>query len=121
MKVYVLMYVMYYVFCVFEGECVYGGVIYVLWCYLECLVNLVKIMGFELFVLVDELEKIKEEILVKLGFENVYVCVFVWCGSEMMGVLVQSNMIYFVVVVWVWGDYFVDKMKGICMIYVMYC
>ncbi len=85
-KVHVLTHAMHYASCVFEGERAYGGVIYASRRHSERLANSAKIMGFDLPVSVDELEKIKEEALAKSGLENAYVRAFAWRGSEMMGV-----------------------------------
>ena len=119
-KVHVLTHAMHYASCVFEGERAYGGVIYASRRHSERLANSAKIMGFELPVSVDELERIKAETLAKSGLENAYVRAFAWRGSEMMGVSAQNNTIHLAVAVWAWGDYFADKMKGIRMTHAMY-
>lgn len=114
-KVHVLTHALHYASSVFEGERAYGGKIYASRRHSERLANSAKIMGFELPVSVDELEKIKAEAVAKSGLENAYIRAFAWRGSEMMGVSAQHNTIHLAVAVWAWGDYFADKMAGIRM------
>lgn len=114
-KVHVLTHALHYASSVFEGERAYGGKIYASRRHSERLANSAKIMGFELPVSVDELEKIKAEAVAKSGLENAYIRAFAWRGSEMMGVSAQNNTIHLAVAVWAWGDYFADKMAGIRM------
>lgn len=114
-KVHVLTHALHYASSVFEGERAYGGKIYASRRHSERLANSAKIMGFELPVSVDELEKIKAEAVAKSGLENAYIRAFAWRGSEMMGVSAQNNKIHLAVAVWAWGDYFADKMAGIRM------
>jgi len=114
-KVHVLTHALHYASSVFEGERAYGGKIYASRRHSERLANSAKLMGFELPVSVDELEKIKAEAVAKSGLENAYIRAFAWRGSEMMGVSAQHNTIHLAVAVWAWGDYFADKMAGIRM------
>ena len=112
-KVHVLTHALHYASSVFEGERAYGGKIYASRRHSERLANSAKLMGFELPVSIDELEKIKAEAVAKSGLETAYIRAFAWRGSEMMGVSAQHNTIHLAVAVWAWGDYFADKMAGI--------
>lgn len=49
-------------------------------------------------------------------FELCYLCLIIWVGLEKFGVVVKGNMIYVVIVVWLWGVYFGEDgfVKGIC-------
>ncbi|MBR9834827.1 MAG: branched-chain amino acid aminotransferase, partial [Alphaproteobacteria bacterium] len=90
-KVHVLTHALHYASSVFEGERAYGGVIFESRRHSERLANSARIMGFDLPVSVDELERIKADALAKSGLDNAYVRAFAWRGSEMMGVSAQSN------------------------------
>lgn len=114
-KVHVLTHAMHYASCIFEGERAYGGQIFESLRHSQRLAKSAEIMGFELPVSVEELERIKTETLEKSGLENAYIRAFAWRGSEMMGVSAQNNTIHLAVAIWPWGDYFADKMKGIRM------
>lgn len=87
-KLYVLSYGFYYGSSVFEGEWVYGGWIFKFEEYMEWLFVFVGEFGFSIFWIVEQINVVKEEMFQWMNFVDVYICLVVWCGSEMMGILV---------------------------------
>ena len=112
-QVHVLTHALHYASCVFEGERAYNGVIFRSREHAQRLHHSARILGFELPYSVDEIEKAKRELIVKQGFENCYLRVLAWRGSETMGVAAKDARINVAIAAWEWGDYFADKMKGV--------
>ena len=104
---------------VFEGERLYDGKIFKSREHSERLKRSAQVLGFEIPYSVDELEKIKAEVLSKNGITNVgdnyYVRVVSWRGSDRMGVDGGKD-IHTAVTFWPWPAMFKDKDKGIRLI-----
>jgi branched-chain amino acid aminotransferase len=79
------------------------------------LIKSARILGFELPYSAEELDRAKQELLVRQGWDDAYIRTFAWRGSETMGVSAHNNKIHVAVTCWQWGDYYGDKMKGIRM------
>jgi branched-chain amino acid aminotransferase len=112
-KVHLLTHALHYASCVFEGERAYGGVIFKSREHSERLHRSARILGFELPVSAEEIDKAKRDLIVKQGFEDCYIRALAWRGSEQMGVSAKRDDVHVAMSAWVWGDYFADKMKGV--------
>lgn len=112
-KVHLLTHALHYASCVFEGERAYSGVIFKSREHSERLHRSARILGFELPVSAEEIDKAKRDLIVKQGFEDCYIRALAWRGSEQMGVSAKRDDVHVAISAWVWGDYFADKMKGV--------
>jgi branched-chain amino acid aminotransferase len=112
-KIHVLTHGLHYGATVFEGERAYDGVVFKGSEHSKRLHRSAELVGYSVPVPVDELDRIKLELMDKNGFPDCYVRAFAWRGSEMMGVSAQQASIRTCIAVWQWGNYFADKMKGI--------
>ena len=112
-KVHLLTHALHYASCVFEGERAYGGVIFKSREHSERLHRSARILGFELPVSAEEIDKAKRDLIAKQGFEDCYIRALAWRGSEQMGVSAKRDDVHVAISAWVWGDYFADKMKGV--------
>ena len=112
-NVHVLTHGLHYASAVFEGERAYDGVIFRGHEHSLRLHNSAKLMGFQVEVTADEIDRIKSETLKRSGLASAYVRCVAWRGSEKMGVSARENKINLAVAAWHWGDYFPEKMKGI--------
>ena len=112
-KVHVLTHALHYASCVFEGERAYGGVVFKSREHSERLRYSARILGFELPYSAEELDRAKQELVRKQGWENCYLRALAWRGSEQMGVSAKRDDVHVAVTAWEWGDYFADKMKGV--------
>jgi branched-chain amino acid aminotransferase len=114
-KVHVLTHAMHYASAVFEGERAYDGVIFRGHDHSKRLIKSAKILGFELPVSAEEIDKAKSALIAKNGLADCYVRAIAWRGSEQMGVSAKNNTIHVAIATWPWGDYYADKMTGIRM------
>ena len=112
-KVHVLTHALHYASCVFEGERAYDGVIFKSREHSERLHRSARILGYQVPYSVEEIDRVKHELVTKMGFGDAYVRALAWRGSEQLGVSAKSNTIHVAVASWQWGDYFADKMAGI--------
>lgn len=62
-NLYVFSYGFYYGSMVFEGECVYGGKVFKFCEYINWLINFVKIMGYEILYIVDEIDVVCYDVI----------------------------------------------------------
>ncbi len=112
-KVHVLTHALHYASCVFEGERAYGGVVFKSREHSQRLHNSAHLLGFRLPYSVEEIDRVKAELIKKQGFENCYLRALAWRGSRQMGVAADRGDVHVAVTAWEWGDYFADKMKGV--------
>jgi len=112
-KVHVLTHALHYASCVFEGERAYDGVIFKSREHSERLHRSARILGYQVPYAVEDIDRVKHELVAKMGFGDAYVRALAWRGSEQLGVSAKSNAIHVAVASWQWGDYFADKMAGI--------
>lgn len=112
-NIHVLTHGLHYASAVFEGERSYDGVVFKSREHSARLHKSAKIMGFEVPYSVEELDRVKTEVVAKSGLPSAYLRMIAWRGSEKMGVAAQMNRINVACAAWHWGDYFADKMKGI--------
>jgi branched-chain amino acid aminotransferase len=116
-KLHVLSHGLHYASAVFEGERAYGGRIFKLTEHSERLMASARILGFELPVSVDDVDRASDEVIRANGIVDGYVRPIAWRGSEMMGVSAQATQIHLAIATWAWGSYFQEeaRLKGIRM------
>lgn len=114
-NVHVLTHGLHYASSVFEGERVYDGEIFKLTEHTERLIKSAEILGFDIGLSVDEINKACLDTIAANKIVDGYVRPVAWRGSEMMGVSAQQNKINLAVAAWVWPSYFDPeaRMKGI--------
>ncbi|MEM8921462.1 MAG: aminotransferase class IV, partial [Pseudomonadota bacterium] len=84
-KVHVLTHSLHYGSCVFEGERAYAGEVFKSEEHTQRLHKSAELVGYDIPYSVAEINRAKDELMAKMGFENCYVRAFSWRGSEMMG------------------------------------
>ncbi|MCG8491714.1 MAG: branched-chain amino acid aminotransferase [Sneathiellales bacterium] len=114
-NVHVLTHGLHYASSVFEGERVYDGEIFKLTEHTERLIKSAEILGFDIGLSVEEINKACLDTIAANKIVDGYVRPVAWRGSEMMGVSAQQNKINLAVAAWVWPSYFDPeaRMKGI--------
>lgn len=105
-KVHCLSHGMHYGSLVFEGERMYDGKIFKSREHSERLHKSANILGAEVPISVDELEKVKYEVCKANDLNDAYVRAFAWRGGEQMGVSAKLTKIHVGVAAWSWGTYF---------------
>lgn len=114
-KLHVLSHGLHYASSVFEGERAYGGVIFKSREHSERFKNSARILDFEIPYTVEELDRVKHEVVAANGHQDCYVRPVAWRGSEMMAVAAQNSTINTAIAVWPWPSMFdmATKMNGI--------
>ncbi|MFM7621019.1 MAG: branched-chain amino acid aminotransferase [Alphaproteobacteria bacterium] len=110
-KVHVLNHGLHYASLVFEGERVYNKKIFESTKHSQRLHNSAKIMDFEIPYSVTEINRLKEELVIKQNIINGYIRAFAWRGSEKMAISAQNNKIHFAIACWQWPSYYSDESK----------
>ena len=110
-KVHVLNHGLHYASCVFEGERIYNEKIFKSTEHSIRLHNSAKMLGFEIPVAVDELDRIKKELMKKQGVVNGYMRAFAWRGSEQMAIAAQKTKIHVAIACWNWPSYYSDEAR----------
>jgi branched-chain amino acid aminotransferase len=112
-KVHILTHALHYASSVFEGERAYDGVIFRSTDHSKRLHFSAGELGFEIPWTVEEIDRVKLEVMARNGLSDAYVRPVAWRGSEMMGVSAQHNTIHLAIAAWNWGNYYGDaKFKG---------
>jgi branched-chain amino acid aminotransferase len=111
-KLHVLTHALHYASAVFEGERVYSGRIFKSREHSERLARSAEILGFQLPISVDELEKAKAETVKANAIVDGYVRPIAWRGSEMMGVSAQASKINLAIATWLWPSYFPPEIRA---------
>ena len=113
--VHVLTHGLHYASAVFEGERMYGGVIFELTAHTERLFKSAEILDFEIPYSVAEIDAAKRLVVEKSGQKDAYVRPIAWRGSEQLGVSAQHNRIHLAIAAWEWPSYFdpAQRLKGI--------
>ncbi|HYB10909.1 MAG TPA: branched-chain amino acid aminotransferase [Alphaproteobacteria bacterium] len=114
-KVHVLTHGLHYASCVFEGERVYGGIIFKLTEHTERLVASARGLDFEIPWSVEEIDRACDAVVKANGIVDGYVRPVAWRGSEVMGVSAQQSKIHLAIATWPWPSYFSPeaRMRGI--------
>ena len=121
-KVHVLTHGLHYASAVFEGERMYGGVIYELTAHTERLFKSAEILDMEIPFTVAQIDQACKETCAWNGLTDAYIRPIAWRGSEMIGVSAQNTRIHVAVAVWDWPSYFSpsERAKGIRMCWAKY-
>ena len=114
-KLHVLSHGLHYASSVFEGERAYGGVIFKSREHSERFLNSGRVLDFEIPYTVDELDRIKHDVVRANHQSECYVRPIAWRGSEMMAVAAQNATINVAIAAWPWPSMFdmQTKMNGI--------
>jgi branched-chain amino acid aminotransferase len=114
-KIHVLTHALHYGSAVFEGERIYGGKAFKLHEHSQRLIDSGKILGFDVPMTADEIDRATNETIAANKMKDGYVRPIAWRGAEQMGVAAQQTKIHVAVAVWEWGAYFgaEAKMKGL--------
>lgn len=105
-KVHALTHGLHYASAVFEGERLYGGKIFKSREHAERLIKSGKILGMDVPLSVDEIERIKREVVDANNLTDGYIRAFAWRGGEQMGISAKLTKIHVGVAAWEWGTYF---------------
>ncbi len=105
-KIHYLTHALHYASCVFEGERAYDGRIFRSREHSERLHNSAKFLGFAIPYSVEDLDRVKAELVKAMGYTDCYVRAAAWRGSEMMGVSAQQSRIRVAIATWAWPSYF---------------
>jgi branched-chain amino acid aminotransferase len=118
----VLTHGLHYASAVFEGERMYGGVIYELRKHTERLFFSARELDFEIPFTLEEIDQACIDTCARNGLTDAYVRPIAWRGSEMIGVSAQTTKLHVAVAVWDWPSYFSpeEKAKGIRMTWAKY-
>jgi branched-chain amino acid aminotransferase len=116
-QVHVLTHALHYASCVFEGERVYGGMIFKLTEHSQRLAASAEVLGFALPYDVASIDQACKQVVAANGIGDGYVRPLAWRGSEMMGVSAQKCRIHVAIAAWQWPAYFTPeaRLKGIRM------
>ena len=90
----------------FEGERAYGGKIFKELEHTERLIRSANTLGFNIPYGIEEICKIRKDVLEANNIIDGYIRPVAWRGSEMMGISAQENTIHFAVAAWKWPSYF---------------
>ena len=114
-KLHVLSHGLHYASSVFEGERAYGGRIFKAREHSERFRRSAELLDFEIPYAVEELDRIKQQVIDANGLTECYVRPIAWRGSEMMAVAAQHSTINVAIAVWDWPSMFdmATKMNGI--------
>ena len=110
-KLHVLSHGLHYASSVFEGERAYGGKIFKELEHTERLIRSANTLGFNIPYSIEEICKIRKEVLEANNIIDGYIRPVAWRGSEMMAISAQRNKIHFAIATWEWGSYFDPKIK----------
>ena len=114
-KLHVLSHGLHYASSVFEGERAYGGMIFKSREHSERFLASGRVLDFEIPYSVEELDRIKHEVVHANRQSECYVRPVAWRGSEMMAVAAQNATINVAIAAWAWPSMFdmKTKMNGI--------
>ena len=114
-KLHVLSHGLHYGSAVFEGERAYGGAIFKSREHSERFLASGRMLDFDIPYSVDELDRIKREVVAANGHSDCYIRPVAWRGSEMMAVAAQHSTINVAIAAWDWPSMFdmATKMNGI--------
>jgi branched-chain amino acid aminotransferase len=114
-KIHVLTHALHYGSAVFEGERIYGGKVFKLREHSQRLIESGKILGFNVPMTVEEIDRATMETVAANKMKDGYVRPIAWRGAEQMGVAASQTKVHVAIAVWEWGAYFGPeaKMKGL--------
>ena len=91
-KLHVLSHGLHYASSVFEGERAYGGKIFKELEHTERLISSANTLGFNIPYGIEEICKIRKDVLEANNIIDGYIRPVAWRGSEMMGISAQKNL-----------------------------
>ena len=98
---------LHYASAVFEGERAYNGKIFKSKEHTQRLYKSAEIVGIKIPYSQDEINKAKDELIKKMGFNDCYVRPIAWRGSQQMGISTAKSDINVAIAVWDdWASYF---------------
>ncbi|HEY5071147.1 MAG TPA: branched-chain amino acid aminotransferase [Caulobacteraceae bacterium] len=121
-RIHVLTHGLHYGSAVFEGERMYGGIIFRLREHTQRLFDSAKILDFEIPFSVDQIDQASVETCQRNALDDCYVRPIAWRGSEMIGVSAQESSIHVAIAAWRWPSYFnaEEKARGIALTWARY-
>jgi branched-chain amino acid aminotransferase len=121
-KVHVLTHGLHYASAVFEGERMYGGVIFKLAEHTARLFRSAEILDFQIPFTQEEINAASIEVCERNGLSDCYVRPIAWRGSETIGVSAQDTRIHVAIAAWDWPSYFKpeEKARGIALTWAKY-
>jgi branched-chain amino acid aminotransferase len=121
-KVHVLTHGLHYASAVFEGERMYGGVIFKLAEHTARLFRSAEILDFQIPFTQEEINAASIEVCARNGLSDCYVRPIAWRGSETIGVSAQDSRIHVAIAAWDWPSYFKpeEKARGIALTWAKY-
>ncbi len=121
-KVHVLTHGLHYASAVFEGERMYGGVIFKLAEHTARLFNSAEILDFKIPFTQEEINAASIEVCARNDLDDCYVRPIAWRGSETIGVSAQDTRIHVAIAAWDWPSYFKpeDKARGVALTWAKY-
>ena len=99
--------------CVFEGERAYNGKIFKSTEHSERLIASGKMLDFDIPYSVEDINKIKEDVIAQNGFQDCYIRAFAWVGDNEVGLMTKGNNVGVGVFAFPWGSYFSSDIKGL--------
>ncbi len=114
-KLHVLSHGLHYASSVFEGERAYGGTIFKSTEHSQRLLDSGRILDMAIPYTVEQLDRIKADVVAANQQSDCYVRPVAWRGSEMMAVAAQNSTINLAIACWAWPSMFdmATKMHGI--------
>lgn len=121
-KVHVLSHALHYASSVFEGQRMYGGVIFKLREHTERLFRSAEILDFEIPYTVDEINEACNATATRNGLTDCYIRPVAWRGPEQIGVSAQATKVHVAIAAWEWPSYFdpEQRKKGIRLTHAKY-
>ena len=104
---------LHYASAVFEGERSYNGKIFKSELHTKRFFKSAKTVGIEIPYSEDEINKAKDELIIKMNFKDCYVRPFAWRGSNLMGLSTKKSNVHVSIAVWDdWTTYYkIEDMK----------
>ncbi len=110
---------LHYASAVFEGERSYNGKIFKSELHTKRFFKSAKTVGIEIPYSEDEINKAKDELIIKMNFKDCYVRPFAWRGSNLMGLSTKKSNVHVSIAVWDdWTTYYKleDMKEGLSLI-----
>ena len=110
---------LHYASAVFEGERAYNGIIFKSKEHTKRLFNSANIIGMKIPYTEDEINKAKNDLILKMSSPNCYIRPIVWRGSQQMGLSTFNADINVAIALWDdWSSYFKieDRLAGLKLI-----
>ncbi len=110
---------LHYASAVFEGERSYNGKIFKSALHTKRFFKSAKTVGIEIPYSEEEINKAKDELIIKMNFKDCYVRPFAWRGSNLMGLSTKKSNVHVSIAVWDdWTTYYKleDMKEGLSLI-----